>query len=57
MVQQEDLHIINEALNKGFDVEIQNTKNGYRIISKAVKVLKKTPDKQNVQYGFSDKRN
>lgn len=56
MVQKEDLHIINEALNKGFDVEIQNTKSGYRIISKAVKVLKKTPDKANVQYGFSDKR-
>lgn len=37
----DDLPVVNEALRKGFDVRIQRTKDGYRILSDTVKVLKK----------------
>lgn len=42
-VTVEDLRPINEALGRGSDVEIQRTKDGYRIIEQKVKVLKKGP--------------
>ncbi len=40
-VKQEDLHIINRALNNNRDIRIQRTKDGYRIVEDAVKVLVK----------------
>lgn len=36
-----DIDIINAALSEGKDVRVQLTKDGYRIISDTVKVLKK----------------
>lgn len=36
-----DIDIINAALSEGKDVRVQLTKEGYRIISDTVKVLKK----------------
>lgn len=56
MVTIEDLVIINDALSKGYDVEIQNAKDGYRIISKAAKVLKRSSHRKTLKYGFSDER-
>lgn len=40
-VKKEDLHIINMALNNNRDVRIQRTKDGYRIVEDAVKVIAK----------------
>lgn len=40
-VTAEDLRPINEALERGSDVKIQRTREGYRIIECKVKVLKK----------------
>lgn len=40
-VKQEDLHIINMALNNNRDIRIQRTKDGYRIVEDTVKVLAK----------------
>lgn len=40
-VSEEDLHIINMALNNNRDIRIQRTKDGYRIIEDTVKVLAK----------------
>lgn len=47
-VTQEDIPIINKALNSGVDVRIQLTPSGYRIVSDKVVVLKKgTSETQN----------
>ena len=40
-VREEDLHIINMALNNNRDIRIQRTKDGYRIVEDTVKVLAK----------------
>lgn len=40
-VSEEDLHIINMALNNNRDIRIQRTKDGYRIVEDTVKVLSK----------------
>ena len=40
-VSEEDLHIINMALNNNRDIRIQRTKDGYRIVEDTVKVLAK----------------
>lgn len=40
-VKKEDIHIINMALNNNRDVRIQRTKDGYRIVEDAVKVIAK----------------
>ena len=40
-VKEEDLHIINMALNNNRDIRIQRTKDGYRIVEDTVKVLAK----------------
>ena len=40
-VSEEDLHIINMALNNNRDIRIQRTKDGYRIVEETVKVLAK----------------
>lgn len=40
-ITDEDLCVINRALDTGCDVRIQRTKNGVRIVSDQVKVLKK----------------
>lgn len=40
-VTAQDLEIINKILNDGNDCRIQLTKEGYRIVSDAVKVVKK----------------
>lgn len=38
-----ELKVLNEALNKGRDVEVQRTREGIRIIEKRIKVLDKKP--------------
>ena len=45
-----DIDIINAALSEGKDVRVQLTKEGYRIISDTVKVLKKAviPQSQKI---------
>ena len=40
LLKEADLILINAALSKGMDVSIQLTKDGYRIVSKRVKVIK-----------------
>ena len=40
-VSEEDLHIINMALNNNRDIRIQRTKDGYRLVEDTVKVLAK----------------
>lgn len=40
-VTKEDLALINKALCDGYDIRIQRTKDGYRIIRDAITVLKK----------------
>lgn len=49
-VSEEDLHIINRALNNNRDVRIQRTKDGYRIVEDTVKVLAKRDITQNSPY-------
>lgn len=45
-VGAEDLRIINAALAKGADVMIQNTADGYRIVSSKITVLKRSQERQ-----------
>ena len=54
MLAADDLRLINEALGKGYDVRIHPEKNGLKITSEHIRVLKKT---EPPKYGFSDKRN
>lgn len=58
MVTTEDIVIINEALKKGFDVRIQNTPEGYRIVADRVNVLKRGLYERNPtkSRGYSDKK-
>lgn len=49
-VREEDLHVINRALNNNRDVRIQRTKDGYRIVEDTVKVLAKRDITQNSPY-------
>ena len=58
MVTTEDIKIINDALKKGFDVRIQNTPDGYRIVADKVNVLKRghSAKKPNKMMGYSEKR-
>ena len=41
-VISEDLSLINEALNRGYDVAIKRTDTGVKIIQEQAKVLKRT---------------
>lgn len=58
MVTTEDIVIINEALKKGFDVRIQKTPEGYRIVADKVNVLKRGLCERNPakSRGYSDKK-
>nr|DAD87631.1 MAG TPA: hypothetical protein [Siphoviridae sp. ctoMB99] len=40
-LNKEDIELIRECLDKGNDCRIQRTKDGYRIVSDSVRVLKK----------------
>lgn len=58
MVTTEDIKIINDALKKGFDVRIQNTPEGYRIVADRVNVLKRVLYERNPtkSRGYSDEK-
>lgn len=58
MVTTEDIKIINDALKKGFDVRIQNTPEGYRIVADRVNVLKRGLYERNPtkSRGYSDEK-
>ena len=46
-VSAADLRCINDALESGCDVRIQNVKGGYRIVAERPKILKREPDREN----------
>lgn len=45
ILKPEDLPMLNDALRRGRDVEVQRTKDGIRIIEKKVRVLDKRIDR------------
>ena len=58
MVTTEDIKIINDALQQGSDVRIQNTPDGYRIVADKGSGLKRghSAKKPSAMMGYSDKR-
>lgn len=46
-VSAADLRCINDALESGCDVRIQNVKGGYRIVAERPKVLKREPERES----------
>lgn len=45
----DDISIINDALNNGYDISIKRMDNGVKIIQEKAKVLRKTVFKNNEQ--------
>ena len=47
LIRESELRLINDILKSGKDVRIQNTKNGGRIVSDTVTVLKRIEKKDS----------
>jgi hypothetical protein len=48
-INTDDISIINDALNNGYDISIKRMDNGVKIIQEKAKVLRKTVFKNNEQ--------
>lgn len=48
-INADDISIINDALNNGYDISIKRMDNGVKIIQEKAKVLRKTVFKNNEQ--------